>query len=147
MHNKVQVWSLKNYTPEFLMEESTKINFSDYNIFSNVNITYLNLAEKVWSIVDKNAPLKDLKIKNNTQDWFDEKLHIDEKLYKNSEHLEIKLIKEKKKAVLSKKNKLKENIGKSKEPWEAIKSLGLPFKKVSISNIFLKKRQRSKFWW
>ena len=100
MHNKVQVWSLKNYTPEFLMEESTKINFSDYNIFSNVNITYLNLAEKVWSIVDKNAPLKDLKIKNNTQDWFDEKLNIDEKLYKNSEHLEIKLIKEKKKAVL-----------------------------------------------
>ena len=38
MHNQIQVRSLKNYTPELFREELTKINFQDYNIFSNVNI-------------------------------------------------------------------------------------------------------------
>ena len=65
-------------------------------------IAYLDLVEKIWSGVDKIAPFKDLRIKNNTQDWLDDevveaikltekrpkhfkstKLHIDEELYKN----------------------------------------------------------------
>ena len=37
------------------------------------------------------------------------------------------------------KEKLKENIGKPKGLWKALKSLGLPFKKITISNICLKK--------
>ena len=52
MHNQIWIRSLKNYTPELLIEELTKINFPDYNIFSNVNIAYLDLEEKPrdWSI-------------------------------------------------------------------------------------------------
>ena len=71
MHNQIWVQALKNYTPELLEEELTKINFPDYNIFCNVNIAYLDLVEKILSVVDKIAPFKDLRIKNNTQDWFD----------------------------------------------------------------------------
>ena len=66
MRNQIRVGSLKDYTPELLIEELTKINFPDYNIFSNVNIAYLDLVEKFLSVVDKIAPLKDLRIKNNT---------------------------------------------------------------------------------
>ena len=103
MHNQIQVRSLKNYTPEVLEEELTKINFPDHNIFFNLNIAYLDLVEKILSVVGKIAPFKDLRIKNNTQDWFDDevaeaiklrkkhlknfkstKLHIDEELYKES---------------------------------------------------------------
>ena len=72
MHNQIRVRSLKNYTPELLKEELTKINFPDYNIFPNVNIAYLDLVEKTLSVVNKIAPFKDLRIKNNTQDWFDD---------------------------------------------------------------------------
>ena len=98
MHNQIWVWALKNYTPEPLEEELTKIDFPDY-IFCNVNIAYLDLVKKILSAVDKIAPFKDLRIKNNTQDWFDNevaeaiklrkkhlknfkstKLHIDEEL-------------------------------------------------------------------
>ena len=61
MHNQIWVRSLKNYTPELLKEELTKVNFPDYNIFSNVNIAHLDLAEKILSVVDKIAPFKDLK--------------------------------------------------------------------------------------
>ena len=66
MHNQIRVRSLKNYTPEPFREELTKINFPDYNIFSNVNIAYLDLVEKILSVVDKIAPFKDLRVKNNT---------------------------------------------------------------------------------
>ena len=44
IHNQIRVRSLKNYTPELLKEELTKINFPDYNIFSNVNTAYLDLV-------------------------------------------------------------------------------------------------------
>ena len=47
MVNHFLVRSLKNYIPGLLKEELTKINFPDYNIFSNVNIAYLDLVEKI----------------------------------------------------------------------------------------------------
>ena len=97
MHNQIWVRSLKNYTPELFREELTKINFP----FSNVNIAYLDLVEMILSVVDKIAPFKDLRVKNNTRDWFDDKvteaillmekhlkhfkstkLYVDEELYK-----------------------------------------------------------------
>ena len=107
-------------------------------------------------MVDKIAPFKDLRVKNNTRDWFDDevteaiqlrekrlkhfkstKLCVDEELYKEAKYHVMKLIKEKERQFYT--NKLKENISKSKELWKALKSLGLPSKKRSISNICLKK--------
>ena len=73
----------------------------------------MDIVEKILSVVDKIPPFKDLRIKNNTQDWFDDevseaiklrekchkhfkstKLHVDEELYKESKYLAMKLIKE-----------------------------------------------------
>ena len=101
MHIQIQVRSLKKYTPELLVKELKKINFPNYNIFSSVNIAYLDLVEKILNVVDKIASFKDIRIKNNTQDRFDDevakaiklrkkrlrqfkstKLHIYEDLYK-----------------------------------------------------------------
>ena len=132
MHNQIRVRSLKNYTRELLTKESKKINFPNYNIFSNANIAYLDLLEKILSVVDKIAPFKYLRIKSNTQDWFDDKvakaiklrekrlkqfksakLHIDEDLYKEAKYHAVKLIKQKKSQFY--KEKLTENIGKPKE--------------------------------
>ena len=59
MHNQIRVRSLKNYTHELLKEYLTQINFPDYNIFSNVNIAYLDLVQKILSSVNKIAPFKD----------------------------------------------------------------------------------------
>ena len=108
MHNQIWVRSLKKYTPELFIKEFKKINFPNY-IFSNVNIAYLDLVEKILSLVDKIAPCKDLRIKNNTQDWFHDevakaiklrekrlKLHTDEDLYKEAKYHAVKLIKQKK---------------------------------------------------
>ena len=132
MHNQIRVRSLKKYTPELLIKELKKINFPKYNIFSNVNIAYLDLVEKIFSVVDKIAPFKDLRIKNNTQDWFDDKvakaikierekclkqfkstkLYIDEDLHKEATYHAVKLTKKKK--IQFYKEKFK-NIGKPNE--------------------------------
>ena len=131
------------------------INFPNYNIFSNAYIAYLDLVEKILSVVDKIPPFKVLKIKNNTEDWCDDevakaiklrekrlkqfkstKLHIDDNLYKEAKYHAVKLIKQNKIQIY--KEKLKENIGKPKELCKALKSLGLASKKGTISNIFLK---------
>ena len=74
MHDRIQVWSLKKFSPELLIKIFKKINFPNYNIFSNNNIAYLDLMEKILSMVDKIAPFKDLRIKKNTQDWFDDEV-------------------------------------------------------------------------
>ena len=113
--------------------------------------------EKILSVVDKITPFKILRIKNNTQDWFNDevtkaiklrgnrlkqfkstKLHIDEDLYKEAKYHPVKLIKQKESQYY--KEKLKENIGKPKELWKALKYLGLPSKKGTILNICLKKK-------
>ena len=143
------VLSLKKYTPELLIKELKKINYPNYNIFSNASIAYLDLVEKILSVVDKSAPFKDLRMKHNTQDWFDEKaakvitlrekrlkqfksikLHIDEELYKEGQYHAVKSIKQKQSHFY--KEKLKENVAKPKKLWKALRSLGLPSK---ISNI------------
>ena len=124
MHNQIRVRSLKKYTPELLIKELKKINFPKCNIFSNVNIAYLDLMEKILSVVNKIAPFKDLRIKDNTQDWFDDevakaiklrekrlkqfkstKLHIDENLYKEAKYHAVKLLKQKEKSILQRKIK------------------------------------------
>ena len=87
---------------------------------------------KVLTVVDKIASFRDRRIKNNTQDWFDDevakavklrekrlqqfqstKLHIDEDLYKEAKYRAVELIKQKKSHFY--KEKLKESIGKPKE--------------------------------
>ena len=99
-----------------MKEELTKINFPDYNTFSNVNIAYLDIVEKMSNVVDKTEPFKDPRIKNNTQDWFDDKvaeaiklrekrfknfkstkLRTDEELYTESKYLAMKLLRKQKK--------------------------------------------------
>ena len=62
MHNQIWVQSLKKYTPELLTKELKKIYFPDYNIFSNVNIAYLDLVEKILVVVNKTTPFKDPRI-------------------------------------------------------------------------------------
>ena len=91
MYNQIRVRSLKNYIPELLIEELTKINFPGCDVFSNVNIAYLDLVEKLLSVADNIAPFKDLRIKSVTQNWFDDEVAETIKLREKSfKHLKSK---------------------------------------------------------
>ena len=71
------------------------------------------------------------------------KTHIDENLYESAKYNVQKLVKIKKRDFYQ--VKLTENIGKPKELWKTLKSLGLPSKKSHESKICLKGNDSIKF--
>ena len=93
--------SIKHYTINFLEEGLQKVNFLNYERFSNIDAAYTDFRNKLMKVIDKIAPSKEIRIKNNNHDWFDRevadlihvreklflkfkksKLHIDEEIYK-----------------------------------------------------------------
>ena len=73
MHNQIQVWPLKMYSAEIFTNALKTVQFPNYNIFSNVNVAYSNLLNKISDTVDNVTPIKETKIKKKTttQEWFD----------------------------------------------------------------------------
>ena len=113
-------------------------------------------------MIDQIAPMNEIRVKNNSQDWFDAEIHEEietrdkllakfKKSRKSTDHVNYKkarnkvqyLINDKKKTFVV--GKLNENIGKPKELWKSLKSLGLPSKQASPSTICLEKRGSSSF--
>ena len=95
------------------------------------------------SVIDKVVPIKERQVKQNSQEWLDgeianeiknrdklfkkfkkSKLHIDKDIYYAARYIARKMIFNKKRSFFEK--KLSESIGKPKDLWKALKSLGLP---------------------
>ena len=97
------------------------------------------------SVIDKVASIKERRVKQNSQEWFDgeiadeiknrdklfkkfknSKLHIDKDIYNVARYKVRKMIFNKNRSFFEK--KLSESIGTPKDLWKALKSLGLPNK-------------------
>ena len=68
-HNNVFLRSLKHYTVNVLVEELQKVNFSNYERFSCIDAAYADFLNKLMKVVNDIAPRKEIRIKNNTQEW------------------------------------------------------------------------------
>ena len=129
--------------------------------YEDVNEANSDFTQKV-SAVDQIAPMKEICIKNNTEEWVDEeifegirirdkcfrkfkttRLHTDDIKYRKSRNRLQDLIKKKKRNFVT--QKLNENIAKPKELWKCLKSLGLPSKKDSPSKICLNENNKISF--
>ena len=94
------------------VEGLRKVNFQNYERFSNKDATYTDFLNKLMKIINEIAPSKEIRIKNNSQGWFDRevaglihvqeknffkfkksKLPIDEEIYKKIRNQVKKLIK------------------------------------------------------
>ena len=94
------------------------------------------------SVIAKVAPIKERRVKQNSQEWFDgeiadeiknrdklfkkfkkSKLHIDKDIYNVARYKVRKMIFDKNRSFFEK--KLSESIGKPKDLWKSLKSLGL----------------------
>ena len=136
-------------------QELKNIAFPNYKKFRDVNSAYSDLVNKITQILNNLAPYKTIRVKNQSNEWFDgepaeqisnrdnlfekfkkSKLHIDKLIYKEAKITVQRLIKEKKKKFFSK--KLEENIGEPKELWKNLKKLSLPKTKTPSSNTCLK---------
>ena len=155
-HKYIRTRSSKNYSQSLYLEKLNEINFPDYSKFTDINDAYSNFTGKVTSVIDQIAPMKEIRVKNNSQDWFDAEIHeeiemrdkllarfkksrnsTDHENYKKARNKVQYLINDKKKTFVV--GKLNENIGKPKELWKSLKSLGLPSKQTSPSTICLEK--------
>ena len=142
-HKQTSFRSLKNYSMENFEQELKNIAFPNYEKFSDANSAYSDLVNKITQVLNNLAPYKIIRVKNQSNEWFDgelaeqiynrdklfkkfkkSKLHTDELIYKEAKSTVQRLIKEKKKKFFSK--KLEENIGEPKELWKNLKKLGLP---------------------
>ena len=74
-HKYIRTRSLKNYSQSLYLEKLNEINFPDYSKFTDINDAYSDFTGKVTSVIDQIAPMKEIRVKNNSQDWFDAEIH------------------------------------------------------------------------
>ena len=56
------------------VEGLRKIDFLNYEGFPNTDAAYTNFLNKLMNVINEIAPTKEIKIKNNTQEWFDKEI-------------------------------------------------------------------------
>ena len=66
MHNQIQVRSSKKFSAKIFTNVLKTIQFPNYNIFPNVNVTYSDLLNNISDTIDSVAPIKNIRIKINT---------------------------------------------------------------------------------
>ena len=74
MHNQIQLRSLKKYSAEIFTNALKAVQFPNYNIFLNVIVVCSDFVNKISEAIDNFSPIKKIRIKNNTQDWFDNEI-------------------------------------------------------------------------
>ena len=158
-HNNVFLRSLKHHTVHLFFKKIQKFDFSNYERFSCTDATYIDFLNKLMKNVNEIVPSKEIRIKNKTHEWFDReisefihalekflvklkksKLRIDEENYKKVKYQVQNLIRKKKREFYE--TNLRQKINKSKELWKTLKSMGLPSKTVTASNICLKNKMK-----
>ena len=75
VHKYIKTRSLKNYSQTLFPDKLGKINFPDCSNFKDVNDAYSDFTEEVTSVIDEIAPIKEIRVKNNSQDWFDTEIN------------------------------------------------------------------------
>ena len=71
----VKMRSLKYYSEDLYAKKLTEIDFPDYSYFKDINEAYSDFTGKVASVIDEIAPIKEVRVKSNSQEWFDAKIN------------------------------------------------------------------------
>ena len=70
-HEQITFRSLKNYSPEIYEKAIRKLSFPKYELFDDIDAAYENFIQKVMSVIDNLEPIKNKRIKDTLQNWFD----------------------------------------------------------------------------
>ena len=161
-HTYVKIRTLKNYTKQLFLDKLSQVNFPRYIDFDNITVAYSHFVELVTNIIDEIAPMREVRVRKNTQEWMDQevlegirirdrlltkfrssKTHVDYVNFKKARNHVQNLIKKKKKSFAV--GKLNENIRKPKDLWKCLKSLGLSSGNNSPSKISLNHKGKPSF--
>ena len=75
VHKYIKTRSLKNYSQTLFLDKLKKTNFRDYSNFKDINDAYSDFTGNVTSVIDEIAHTKEIRIKHNSQDWFDAEIN------------------------------------------------------------------------
>ena len=86
VHKQISFRSFKKYSVDEYEKALGQVIFPSYEKYSNVNKVYNDFFHKIIEVANKIAPLKRVRMKNTSNEWFDreivEKLNIRDKLLK-----------------------------------------------------------------
>ena len=74
MHKHIKFCSFKHYSADLFRKTLTGINFPNYQNFNDATEAYDDFLQKITIAIDKVAPIKETRIKHNSQEWFDGKI-------------------------------------------------------------------------
>ena len=57
--------------PDLFEQELSRLNFPNYRNFNDINEAYNDFIQKIMNVIDKVAPLKEIRVKQNSQECFD----------------------------------------------------------------------------
>ena len=70
-YKQISFRSLKNYSIENFERELKNIAFPNYKKFSHVNSAYNDIVNKITQIINNIAPYKTIRVKSQSNEWFD----------------------------------------------------------------------------
>ena len=73
-HKYIKIRSMKNYSIDLFLKKLKLIKFPKYSEFMDINAAYSHFIQVITSIIDEIAPLKEIRIRNNTEEWMDEEV-------------------------------------------------------------------------
>ena len=92
-HKQIQFYSFKHYMFNFFEEELWKLNFPNYQNCNGINEAYNDFIQKIMRVIDKVAPIKERRVKQNSQELFNGEIANEiknrDKLFKKFTHWQI----------------------------------------------------------
>ena len=151
-HNTVKIRSLKNYNKETFQANLLDVDWSSVICSDNVIRAWENFKSIFMSAIDNIAPMKEVRIKQRTQPWItneilqcikdrDKAFRVYKKDSSDDIFSNFKELRNKTQTMIytAKPDYFKEKVENentdSKSLWNALKELGMPFKKVILHQV------------
>ena len=85
-HKQIKFRSFKNYTKEQYGNLLRDTYFPNYESYTDIDLAYSDFLDRLTSVINLISPIKEARIKCNSQEWFDceiaEKMSTRDKLFK-----------------------------------------------------------------
>ena len=66
LHIQIQFRSFKHYKVDLFEQDLSKLNFPNYQNYNEIDEAYNDFLQKIISVIDKVAPIKERRVKQNS---------------------------------------------------------------------------------
>ena len=66
LHIRIQFRSFKHYKVDLFEQDLSKLNFPNYQNYNEIDEAYNDFLQKIISVIDKVAPIKERRVKQNS---------------------------------------------------------------------------------